>query len=76
VGYLCSERAQAITGQLMGVRGKEIFLFNQPEPQRSLLSKEDWTVETISHAVENSWLKKGLTPLLSDLEIFNYPPFV
>lgn len=76
IGYLCSERAQHITGQLFGVRGHEVFLFNQPEPLRSLISREGWTIETLAQAVENSWAKKSLVPLKSDLEIFNYPPFV
>ncbi len=76
VAYLCSDQAQALSGQILGVRGKEVFLFNQPEPVRSLVSQAGWTVDSLAKAVENSWLGKSLTPLKTDLEIFNYPPFV
>ena len=29
---LCSPAGKAITGQLLGVRGREVFLFGQPRP--------------------------------------------
>ena len=76
VAYLCSDQAQGVSGQVFGVRGKEVFLFNQPEPIRSLISQDGWTIPTLAQAVENSWVGKSLTPLKTDLEIFNYPPFV
>jgi len=32
VTALCSPAGKAITGQLLGVRGREVFLFGQPRP--------------------------------------------
>lgn len=32
VTYLCSDRAKIYTGQVFGVRGRELFLFSQPRP--------------------------------------------
>ncbi len=76
VGYLCSKAAQNVTGQIFGVRGKEVFLFSQPMPERSVASKEGWTIESLAQAVDSTWLKKGLAPLQTDLEVFNNTPFV
>ena len=77
IGYLCSDRAQGVSGQLMGVRGKEIFLFSEPQRRHSLITKEkEWTIETLAKAVDEDWAKGKLTQLRSDLEAFSYPPFV
>lgn len=76
VGYLCSEVAQGVSGQIFGVRGKEVFLFSQPMPERSVANQAGWTTESLSHAIESTWLKKSLVPLQTDLEVFNNAPFV
>jgi NAD(P)-dependent dehydrogenase (short-subunit alcohol dehydrogenase family) len=77
VGFLCSAMGQAVTGQVLGVRGKEIFLFSQPEKSYRLVSQEGWTVENLAMAAQSEWIEpKRLTPLRSDLEIFNYEPLV
>lgn len=76
IAYLCSDHAQAITGQVLGVRGNEVFLFSQSDPVLSVVNQAGWTIETLAQVVETGWLKKGLTPLKSDLEVFNYSPFV
>ncbi len=76
VGYLCSAAAQTISGQIFGVRGKEVFLFSQPMPERSVANAEGWSIESLAHAVESTWLKKSLVPLQTDLEVFNNSPFV
>jgi len=38
VAFLAGDGAAAITGQLFGVRGKEVFLFSQPRPVARLVS--------------------------------------
>ena len=35
IGYLCSPAAQSVTGQILGVRGREVFVFSQPRPVAS-----------------------------------------
>jgi len=75
VAYLASDAAQAISGQLFGVRGKEIFLFSQPEVIRTSANAEGWSPESIARIIE-VWHKRGLTPLQTDLEVFKAPPFV
>ncbi len=76
VGFLCSAAGQSISGQVLGVRGKEIFVFSQPRPLRSVANAGGWTIASLSRAFESSWLKKELVPLETDLEIFDSAPFV
>lgn len=44
---LCAPAAAHVTGQIFGVRGEEIVLFDQPRPVRSVSRPEGWSVETI-----------------------------
>ena len=41
--YLCSDKADGISGQIIGVRNNEIFLFTQPRPIRVLHRSDGWT---------------------------------
>ncbi len=76
VGYLCSDRAADVTGQVFGVRGREVFVFSQPRPLATVSRPdEDWTVETLAEAVDAD-LKSKFTDLATDLEAFNTDPIV
>jgi len=75
VAYLALPEAQGVSGQLFGVRGREIFLFSQPRPVASLADEtEDWQPRSIAHAM--SALADRFTPLSTDLEAFNTEPLV
>ncbi|WP_417520041.1 SDR family NAD(P)-dependent oxidoreductase [Minwuia sp.] len=75
VAWLCSPAAQQISGQIFGVRGREIFLFSQPRPVGRVVNEQaDWTPETLAEAA--SAFTDRLTPLETDLEAFNTEPFV
>jgi len=50
--FLASDRAQNITSQVFGVRGKEIYLFSQPRILRSIHDSEGWTPEKLANMVE------------------------
>ena len=51
-GYLLSDAAKDVTGQIFGVRKNEIFLFSQNRPLRSVQRSEGWTPQTIAeHAM-------------------------
>jgi NAD(P)-dependent dehydrogenase (short-subunit alcohol dehydrogenase family) len=41
VSFLASERAAHVTGQLFGVRGREVFVFSQPRPVQRILQTEE-----------------------------------
>lgn len=46
--FLCSDRAQAVSGQIFGVRKNEIFLFSRPQMVRSVHNAEGWTPGSIA----------------------------
>jgi NAD(P)-dependent dehydrogenase (short-subunit alcohol dehydrogenase family) len=76
VTYLCSDEAAKISGQVFGVRGREIFLFSQPRPVARFARKDhDWTPETIGPALEQDFAEH-MIDLSTDLEAFNTDPYV
>jgi NAD(P)-dependent dehydrogenase (short-subunit alcohol dehydrogenase family) len=74
VAFLASEQASDVTGQIFGVRGKEIVLFSQPRPVRSVYNSEGWSIESID-AIKES-LKNSFTPLEVSKDVFPYEPLV
>lgn len=76
VAFLCSPAAQKISGQVFGVRGREVFLFQQPRPLAKVVSAGgDWTQEALADAVARD-LAPQFTELATDLEAFNSEPIV
>lgn len=76
VAYLCTPAAAKVSGQIFGVRGREVFLFSQPRPSARILAPAaGWTPESLAVAVE-SGLAEAFAPLETDLEAFNTEPFV
>lgn len=75
VAYLGSDRAAHVSGQIFGVRGKEIVLFSQPRPIRSIANLEGWSVESIGEYAISS-LQNSFTPLDVSADVFPYEPLV
>ncbi len=74
--YLASPAAQQVTGQLFGVRGREVFLFSQPRPAARLARSDgEWTIDDLGAAVDRE-LKPHFVALSTDLEAFNSDPLV
>ena len=74
--YLCSPAALDVTGQIFGVRGREVFLFNQPRPIETITqANKDWTNEELAEAVDKNF-REQFTALETDLEAFNTEPIV
>ena len=74
VNWLCSDFGKDITGQLFGVRGREVFLFSQPRPVR----KFDMSITdpaSLAQQAEDSF-DDAYTDLVTDLESFNSEPLV
>jgi NAD(P)-dependent dehydrogenase (short-subunit alcohol dehydrogenase family) len=72
VAFLAGDGAATITGQLFGVRGKEVFLFSQPRPVARLVSPgADGLGATIA-----ATLAPHYVPLTTDLEEFSSEPIV
>lgn len=75
VVFLASDQAKDITGQIFGVRGKEIILFSQPRPLRTVGRIEGWTVEDIAEVIPSAW-KNSFYPLDVTMDVFPYDPLV
>lgn len=73
IDYLASDLAVNVTGQLFGVRGREIFLFSQPRPIARIADATDWTPEHLAKAVAAEFAPQ-FTSLATDLESFNSEP--
>jgi NAD(P)-dependent dehydrogenase (short-subunit alcohol dehydrogenase family) len=72
VAFLAGDEAAAITGQLFGVRGKEVFLFSQPRPVARFVSSE---AAGLSEAIATN-LAPHYAALTTDLEEFSSDPIV
>jgi NAD(P)-dependent dehydrogenase (short-subunit alcohol dehydrogenase family) len=76
VAALCTPAGQGVTGQLLGVRGREVFLFSQPRPIATLTAEgKDWSPEDLAQAL-GARLSGQFTDLGTDLEAFNTEPVV
>ena len=69
VAYLLSDAANDISGQIIGVRGNELYLYSQPRPVRVLQNSDGWTIERLSEQVGPGW-KNSLTPLERTRSVF------
>jgi NAD(P)-dependent dehydrogenase (short-subunit alcohol dehydrogenase family) len=76
VAWLCQPESQSITGQIFGVRGRELFLFSQPRPVATLSRDDaDWDVAGLVAAAPAEF-ETHYTDLTTDLESFNTDPKV
>jgi NAD(P)-dependent dehydrogenase (short-subunit alcohol dehydrogenase family) len=73
--YLASDDAAGVSGQIFGVRGREIFLFSQPRPVRSIHHGDGWTPERLVETFPGT-LGHHLVPLESSADYFSYDPLV
>lgn len=76
VGYLCAPAASGVTGQIFGVRGREVFLFSQPRPAARIVAEPGgWDEDALAAAIDAE-LRSAFAPLETDLEAFNADPLV
>jgi NAD(P)-dependent dehydrogenase (short-subunit alcohol dehydrogenase family) len=68
VSFLASARSAHITGQLFGVRGREIFVFSQPRPAQRILQDDQ--------QLDLKALEPHFTELVTDLEAFAGDPIL
>ncbi|HYM32485.1 MAG TPA: SDR family NAD(P)-dependent oxidoreductase [Candidatus Cybelea sp.] len=75
VGWLVSDFGAGISGQIFGVRGREVFLFSQPRPIARRAGSGEWTAEALADAAKTEFAPHYL-PLSTDLEAFDTEPLV
>ena len=73
--FLASDAAKEVTGQVFGVRGKEIMLFGHERPVMRVHNDEGWTPEKIADIFPGT-LQHHLVPLVTSGQYFNYDPLV
>jgi len=73
--FLASDKAQNITSQVFGVRGKEIYLFSQPRILRSVHDSEGWTVDKLSDMLEQT-MNSHFHPLDYSGKYISWDPLV
>ena len=73
--FLASDAAKDVTGQIFGVRGKEIMLFGHERPIMRVHDDNGWTVERLVEMFPGT-LQHHLVPLVTSGQYFNYDPLV
>jgi NAD(P)-dependent dehydrogenase (short-subunit alcohol dehydrogenase family) len=71
--YLGSDKADGISGQIIGVRKNELILFSQPRPIRILHRSDGWTPETIDKQFKAA-LATSFVPLERSQNVFPWDP--
>nr|WP_294519119.1 SDR family NAD(P)-dependent oxidoreductase [uncultured Rhodopila sp.] len=73
IAFLGTDAAAGVSGQILGVRGNEIYLYNQPRPIRIMARTAGWTPETLAE----HWLpavKNNFTPLERTRDVYPWDP--
>jgi hypothetical protein len=71
--FLASDAAREVNGQILAVRGNEVFLMSQPRPTRSVHRSEGWTPETLRDHLLPA-LRPSFTPLEMSRDVFSWMP--
>ena len=74
VAFLCGPHAHDITGQVLGVRGREVFLFSQQRPLGRFVGPEHHWITPQFASMFNDHFRSKLIDLTTDLEAFNTEP--
>lgn len=76
VAWLASSQAATVSGQVFGVRGRELMLFSQPRPVRTVFTDGGTLdADALAQAVL-ARLSPDFTPLLDDLDVFDGDPVI
>ena len=73
--FLVSNLGKKYSGQIFGVRAKEIFLFNQARPVFNFIRNNNMDNSDIEEGFKNNF-DNNLVPLETDLEAFSSEPII
>lgn len=71
--FLLSDEARDFSGQVIGARGNEVYLYNQPRPVRTLHDCRGFTPAKLAAILPGAW-NRALVPLESFVDVFSWPP--
>ncbi len=71
--FLASDAERDVNGQVLAVRGNEVFVMSQPRPLRSVHRSEGWTPETLADHMLPA-LRSSLVPLDMSRDVFSWNP--
>ena len=71
---LASNNGKNITGQVFGVRGKEVFIFNNANPVYTHIRNSN-NIEDLIKEITNNFTRHS-SPLKTDLEVFSSDPIL
>jgi NAD(P)-dependent dehydrogenase (short-subunit alcohol dehydrogenase family) len=69
--FLASDAAAEISGQILGARGNEIYLYSQPRPIRILHRGDGWTPEKMRDHLLPA-IQSSLTPLERTRDVYGW----
>ena len=69
--FLASDAAAGVSGQLFGVRGREVFVFSQPRPKQTVVQPKDAFDVALMKRLEPDF-----ADLITDLEAFSGDPIL
>ena len=73
IAFLGTDAAKDVSGQIFGVRGNEVYLYNQPRPIRIMARSDGWSPEKLAE----HWLpavKNSFTPLERTRDVYAWDP--
>ncbi|HUN40135.1 MAG TPA: SDR family NAD(P)-dependent oxidoreductase [Acetobacteraceae bacterium] len=73
IAFLGTDAGAEVSGQILGVRGNEIYLYSQPRPVRIMARADGWTPERLAEM----WLpavRTSLTPLERTRDVYGWDP--
>ena len=73
--FLASNQGKKYSGQIFGVRAKEVFLFNQARPIYNFIRKNDDYIKEMEEGFKNNF-DSNLTTLETDLDAFSSEPII
>ena len=73
--FLASNQGKKYSGQIFGVRAKEVFLFNQARPIYNFVRKKDDYIKDMEVGFKNNF-DNNLTTLETDLDAFSSEPII
>ena len=73
IAFLGTDAAAKVSGQIFGVRGNEVYLYNQPRPIRIMARADGWNCENLAE----QWLpavEQAFTPLERTRDVYPWDP--